>query len=251
MNILNYCLRNKVNAVFSTIKRSCSMYYRAPVLHVKHTCLLFTSQPVILQSVPNRCFMKKMGLNPIYDVYSKKAAKDQVLSTEYTLIYNGIGERYVRYLSGVVVAIIILIPLVLIGAYLYILLTEGKIDLKTYLEILLIPHSTVELMIMIPTLFLLKLASYSFISKYVLRIYRHNTKTQHIGIYINPLLPWKNISCPFERAEKLPESKNVFIPWHKEYYRLGGYKSIILRERFRRPIDYDRMLGVVNSIDDQ
>lgn len=250
MNILNYCLRNKVDAVISTIKRPCSAYYRASVLHNKNTCLLSTSQPAILQSIPNRCFMKKMGLNPIYDVYNKKAAKDQVLSTEYTLIYNGIGESYVRYLSGIVVAVIILIPSVSIGTYLYLLLTEGKIDFKTYLEILLIPHSALELMIMIPTLFLLKLAAYSFISKYVLRIYRHNTKTQHIGVYINPFLPWKNISCRFERAEKLPESKFVFIPWYKEYYKLGGYKSIILRERFRRPIDYDRMLGTVKSIDD-
>lgn len=252
MNILNYCLRSKVDTlIFSTIKRSCSTYYRASVLNDKHTCLLNTSQSPILQFVPNRCFMKKMGLKPMYDAYNKKAAKDQVSPTEYTLIYNSTGETYVRYLSGIVVAVIILVPSIFVGVYLYILFTEGKIDLKTYLEILLIPHTTLELMIMIPTLFFLKLASYSFISKYVLRIYRHNTKTQHIGVYINPFVPWKNILCQFEKAEKLPDSKYVFIPWYKEYHKLSGYKSIILKDRFRRPIDYDRMLGIASSMDDQ
>ncbi|KAL5244398.1 hypothetical protein ACI65C_011808 [Semiaphis heraclei] len=121
--------------------------------------------------VPDRCFMKKMGLKPIYDVYNKKAAQDRVSPSEYELIYNGTGER-------------------------------------------------------------------------------HNTKRQYVGVYINPILPWKNITCTFETAIKLPDSINVFIPWHKEYYRLAGHKSIILRERFKRPIDYDRMLGLVKALDE-
>jgi len=103
---------------------------------------------------------------------------------------------------------------------------------------------------MIPTLFLLKIASYSFVSKYVLRIYRHKIKRQYVGVFINPILPWKNIKCKFETAIKLPDSINVFIPWHKEYYRLAGHKSIVLRERFKRPIDYDRMLGLVKTLDE-
>jgi len=194
--------------------------------------------------------MKKMGLKPIYDVFDKKAAKDNVSKENYTLVYNGIAETYVRCLSGLVVAIIIIAPTIFVSAYIYLCYSEGNIDLKTYFNILLIPHTSLELLIMLPTLFLLKVASYSFISKYVLRIYKHNSKTQYIGVYINPVFPWKNITCQFNQAIKLPDGKNFIVPWHKEYYRISGYKSIILKERFRRPIDYDRMIGLKKSMDD-
>lgn len=252
MQFLNNCHRRKVDfLLLSMMKRSNTACYRTPVLHRKHT-LLSTAKPTYIpRSVPSRCFMKKMGLKPMYDVYNKKAAKDQVSPAEYTLIYGGTGELYVRYLSGAVMAALIAVPSIFVVAYLYIVFTEGKIDLKTYLKILSIPHSSLELMVMIPTLFLLKIASYCFVSKYVLRIYRHNSKSQYVGVFINPVLPWKNVTCLFDKAIKLPDGKNFLIPWHKEYYRLAGYKSIILRERFRRPIDYERMLGTEIAMDDE
>ncbi|XP_022172393.1 uncharacterized protein LOC111035178 [Myzus persicae] len=249
MYIFNYCLRSRVNSsIFSSVKRSYTLHLRTSVIHNNRMLLPVNRLPGYL--VPDRCFMKKMGMKPIYEVYNKKAAQDRVSPSEYELIYNGTGETYARCLSGIVIAAIVVLPSTFIIAYFYILLTEGKIDLQTYLDILLIPNSTFELMIMIPTLFLLKIVSYNFISKYVLRIYRHNTKRQYVGVYINPILPWKNITCTFETAIKLPDSINVFIPWHKEYYRLAGHKSIVLRERFKRPIDYDRMLGLVKALDE-
>uniref|UniRef100_A0A2S2P2V7 Transmembrane protein n=1 Tax=Schizaphis graminum TaxID=13262 RepID=A0A2S2P2V7_SCHGA len=243
MYIFNCCLRSRVNSsILSSMKRSYTLHSRISIIHNNRTLLPINRLPGGL--VPDRCFMKKMGEKPVYQVYNKKAAQDRVSPTEYELIYNGTGETYARCLSGMVIAAIIVLPSTFIGAYLYILITEGNIDLQTYLDIMLIPNSTLELMIMIPVLLLLKIVSYSFISKYVLRIYKHNTKRQYVGVYINPILPWKNLTCTFETAIKLPDSINVFIPWHKEYYRLAGHKSIILRERFKRPIDYDKMLGL-------
>jgi len=194
--------------------------------------------------------MKKTGLKPGYDVYNKKAAKDKVSPTEYELVYIGNGEKYVRMLSGIVVVAMIFVPSVFIFGYVYLLFTEESIDLLTYYNILLIPHTSFELIILMTTLFCLKIASYSFISKFVLRIYKHTTKTQYVGVFINPLLPWKNITCTFDKAIKLPDGINFLIPWHKEYHRLAGYKSIILKERFRRPIDYDRMIGKIKTMDD-
>lgn len=253
MNLLNYCLRSKIDvSLLSTLKkRSYAMFYQTSVFHCTRTVLLSAEPTYVIRSVPSRCFMKKMGLNPMYDVYNKKAAKDRLSPTEYTLIYSGTGELYVRYLCGAVMAALITVPSVFVLAYFYILFTERKIDLNTYLEVLAIPHSSLELMVMIPSLFLLKIASYSFISKYVLRIYRHNTKSQYVGVYVNPVLPWKNITCQFDTATKLPDGKNFLVPWHKEYYKLAGYKSIVLRERFRRPIDYERMLGTERTMDDE
>ncbi|NP_001288020.1 uncharacterized protein LOC103311794 [Acyrthosiphon pisum] len=246
MYIFNYCLRSRINSsIFSSVKRSYTLHLRTSLIHNNRMLLPANQFPGYL--VPDRCFMKKMG---IYEVYNKKAVQDRVSPSEYELIYNGTGEMYARWLSGIVIAAIIVLPSTFIIAYFYILFTEGKIDLQTYLDILLIPNSTFELMIMIPVLFLMKIVSYNFISKYVLRIYRHNTKRQYVGVYINPILPWKNITCTFETAIKLPDSINVFIPWHKEYYRLAGHKSIVLRERFKRPVDYDRMLGLVKTLDE-
>jgi hypothetical protein len=229
------------------MKRSYTLHSRTSIIYNNRTLLPINRLPGSL--VPDRCFMKKMGEKPVYQVYNKKAAQDRVSPTEYELIYNGTGETYARCLSGMVIAAIIVLPSTFIGAYLYILFTVGKIDLQTYLDIMLIPNSTLELMIMIPVLLLLKIVSYNFISKYVLRIYKHNTNRQYVGVYINPILPWKNLTCTFETAIKLPDSINVFIPWHKEYYRLAGHKSIVLRERFKRPIDYDKMLGLVKELD--
>jgi hypothetical protein len=194
--------------------------------------------------------MKKMGLKPIYDMYNKKAAKDGVSPTEYVLIYQGTGEVYVRWLSGIVVFAMVFVPSVFIFTYMYTMFTTERIDLRTYLDLMFIPNSGLELAFMVPSIFLMKMASYSFISKYVLRIYRHNVREQYISVYINPVLPWKNVNCSFEKAIKLPNSKNFIIPWHKDYYRIAGYKSIILKERFRRPIDYERMLGLVKTMDD-
>lgn len=247
MNILN-CLRSRVDySIVSSVKRSYTMCYRASVIHNKHS---LSSNQLPVQVIPNRCFMKKMGLKPIYDMYNKKAAKDGISSTEYELLYQGTGEVYVRWLSGIVVVAMAIVPSVFIFSYLYIVFTEGKIDLKTYLDFMFIPNSLLELAFMLPSLFLLKLASYSFISKYVLRIYRHNSRNQYVSVYIHPVLPWKNITCSFDKAIKLPNGKNFLVPWHKEYYRLAGYKSIVLKERFRRPVDYDRMLGLVKTMDD-
>lgn len=235
--------------IFSSMKRSYAAYHRCSVVHNKHSSLLSADRfPV--QSASNRCFMKKMGLKPGYDVYNKKAAKDKVSPTEYELVYIGNGEKYVRMLSGVLIAAIIFVPSLFIIGYVYLFFTEESIDLKTYYNVMLIPHTSFELMILLTTLFCLKIASYSFISKFVLRIYKHNTKTQYVGVFINPVLPWKNITCTFDRAIKLPDGKNVLIPWHKEYYKLAGYKSIVLKERFRRPIDYDRMLGKMKTMDE-
>lgn len=250
MNVINYFLRNRVGtSIFSTIKRSYTIFNKRPVIHNNY--IMLPANQSCVQLVSYRCFMKKMGLKPMYDVYKKKAAKDNVSPTEYELIYNGTGELYVRYLSGIVIATIILIPSVFIFGYIYTICTEGIVDFKTYLNILTLPHSIIELAIMLPTLLLLKVMSYSFISKYVLRIYRHNTKTQHIGVFINPFLPWKNVSCTFKTAIKLPDGKLHIIPWYKEYYQLSGYKSIILQNRFRRPIDHDRMIGIVKTIDEK
>lgn len=248
MNILN-CLRLKINSsIICSVKMSHTMCYRASVIHKKHS--LLSSHHLPVQVVSNRCFMKKMGLKPMYDMYNKKAAKDGVSPTEYVLIYQGTGDVYVRWLSGMVIVAIIVLPSVFLFTYLYAMVTTKKIDLQTYLDLMFVPHSGLELAFMIPTIFLLKLASYSFISKYVLRIYRHNVREQYISVYINPFLPWKNITCSFEKAIKLPNSKMFIIPWHKDYYRIAGYKSIILKERFRRPIDYERMLGLVKTLDD-
>jgi len=194
--------------------------------------------------------MKKMGLKPRYDVYDKKALKDQVSPTEYELIYIGHGEKYVRMLSGIVITAMVLLPSFFVIGYVYLLITEGPIDLKTYFKILLIPHTFFELAFMIVTLFCLKMASYSFISKYVLRIYKHNIKTQYIGVFINPFLPWKNIMHTFDVAVKLPNGINYLLPWNKEYHKLAGYKSIVLKERFRRPVDYDRMIGKIKAMDE-
>lgn len=250
MNVLNYCLRGRVDTLInSAIKRSYTVFNRGSVIH--NNSVLSPVHQSCVQLVSYRCFMKKTSLKSIYDVYKKKAAKDKVSSTEYELIYNGTGETYVRCLSGIIVASVIFIPSVLIIGYIYTLFTEGKVNLKTYLDVLLIPHSATELAIMLPVLFLLKIMSYNFISKYVLRVYRHNTKTQHIGVYINPILPWKNISCTFETAIKLPDGKLNIIPWNKEYYQLSGYKSIILKDRFKRPIDHDRMVGLVKPLDER
>lgn len=247
MNILN-CLRSRVDSsIISSVKRSYTMCYQASVIHNKHMLL---SSKLTVQVLPKRCFMKKMGLKPTYDIYNKKAAKDGVSPTEYVLLYQGTGEVYVRWLSGIVVVAMMVLPSVFIFSYLYLVFTEEKINLETYLDFMFIPHSALQLAVMLPTLFLLKLASYSFISKYVLRIYRHNAREQYVSVYINPVLPWKNVTCSFEQAIKLPDGKNFLIPWHKEYYRLAGYKSIVLKERFRRPIDYDRMLGLVKTMDD-
>lgn len=221
------------------------MHSRTSVIHNNRLLLPANLLPGYL--VPDRLFMKKTS---IYEVYNKKAAQDRVSPTEYELIYNGTGENYARCLSGAIIVAITILPSIFIIGYFYILFTEEKMDLQTYLDILLIPSSSLELMVMIPSLFLLKIVSYNFISKYVLRIYRHNTKRQYVGVYINPILPWKNVTSTFETAMKLPDSKMVFIPWHKEYYRLAGHKSIVLRERFKRPIDYDRMLGLVKTLDE-
>lgn len=248
MYIFNYCLRSRVNSsILSTMKRSYTLFSRTSIVHNNRTLLPINRLPGYL--MPERCFMKKMGEKPAYNVYNKKATQDRVSPTEYELIYNGTGETYARLLSGMVIAAIIVLPSTFIITYLYVLFTEGKIDLQTYLDILLLPNSTWELLIMIPVLFLLKIVSYNFISKYVVRIYKHNAKKQYVGVYINPVLPWKNITCTFETAIKLPDSINVFVPWHKEYYRLAGHKSIVLRERFKRPIDYDRMIGLVKTLD--
>lgn len=243
MNIFNYSLRCKVNSsIFSSVKRSSTLCYNISVIHNKHT-FLSTNQASV-QLLFDRCFMKKMGLNPVYDSYNKKAAKDRVSPTQYELIYHGTGENYVRYLSGITVAAMVILPTIFISSYVYIFFSHGEIDMKTFLELMLLPHTTLEIMIMVPTLILLKLASFSFISKYVLRIYKHQTKSQYVCVYVNPFLPWNNITCNFDRAFKLPDSKLVFIPWSREYHKLAGYKSIVLKERFRRPIDYERMLGI-------
>lgn len=103
---------------------------------------------------------------------------------------------------------------------------------------------------MLSVLFTLKITSYSFISKYVLRIYRHNTKRQYVGVFIHPILPWKNMTYTFDKAIKLPDGKFTLVPWYKEYYKLAGNKAIVLRERFRRPIDYDRMIGLEKTMDE-
>lgn len=243
MNIFNYCHRNRVKPlIFYPIKRSCTIYYKSSVIQNKRTLLSVDQSS--MQFLTNRFFMKKTGLNPIYDVYNKKAAKDSISPTEYALIYNGTGEMYVRTLSGIVIIAMIIIPTVLIGIYIYILFTKEQINFRIYLDTLFIPNSINETAIMLFVLFSMKLVSYSFISKYVLRIYKHNTKSQYMGIFINPLLPWKNITCTFEKGIKLPDSKIFIIPWYKEYHKIAGIKSIILRDRFRRPIDYDRMLGI-------
>ncbi|XP_025198652.1 uncharacterized protein LOC112596975 [Melanaphis sacchari] len=250
MYIFNYCLRSRVNSsIVSSMKRSYTLLHlRTSIIHNNRTLLPINRLPGYLML--DRCFMKKMGEKPIYEVYNKKAAQDKVSPSEYELIYSGTGQTYARCLGGITIFAMIVLPSTFFIAYLYVLLTEGKVDLQTFLDILLMPNSTMELIIMISTLFLLKIASYSFISKYVLRIYRHNAKRQYVGVYINPILPWKNITCTFETAIKLPNSRQVFIPWHKEYYRLAGHKSIVLRERFKRPIDYDRMLGLVKTLDE-
>lgn len=251
MNILNYCLRNRVNcSTFSSIKRSYTIAScRASVIQHKPTLLPGDNQ-FHVKLVFYRCFIKKMGLNPMYNVYNKKAAKDNISPTEYELVYNGIGENYVRSLSGIVIGSMIFVPSIYIFSYFYLMLTEGYINFETYLKILLLPTSGIELIALISTLVLFKIASYSFVSKYVLRIYRHNMKAHHACVYINPVLPWKSITVTFDKGTKLPDSKMFLIPWHKEYYKLGGYKSIVLRERFRRPIDYDRMLGIEKRMDD-
>lgn len=248
MNILNYYHRSRVNTlIFSTVQRACTICYRSSVIHNKSTLLSVDQSP--MQFVSNRFFMKKIGLKPMYDIYNKKAAKDNISPTEYALIYNGTGEKYVRSLSGIVIVAMIIVPTVLIGTYIYILFTRGQIDLRTYLNILFIPNSILETAIMLFILFSMKLVSYSFISKYVLRIYKHNTKSQYIGVFINPFLPWKNITCTFEKGIKLPNGKIFIVPWYKEYYKIAGNKSIILKDRFRRPIDYDRMLGIDKAWD--
>lgn len=250
MNVLNFCLRNRRDpSIFSVVKRSYTLLYRSSIIHNNHIMLPINQSCV--QLVSYRCFMKKMGLKPIYDVYNKKAAKDNISPTEYELIYNGTGEMYVRSLSGILLVALTVVPATLVIGYIQTLLTEGNVDFKTYLEVLLLPHTSVELAVMLPALFLMKIVSYGFISKYVLRVYRHNIKTEHIGVYINPLLPWKNIRCSFKTAIKLPDGKLHIVPWHKEYYQLAGYKSIILKDRFRRPIDHDLMLGLVKPMDKQ
>lgn len=250
MNVLNYCLRSRVDtSINSAIKRLYTIFNKSSVTH--NNCVLSPVHQPCIQLVSYRRFMKKNSLKSIYDVYNKKAAKDKVSSTEYELIYNGSGETYVRCLSGIIIASIIFIPSSVIIGYIYTLFTDGKVNLKTYLDVLLIPHSAIELGIMFLVLFILKVMSYNFISKYVLRVYRHNTRTQHIGVYINPILPWKNISCTFETATKLPDGKLNIIPWNKEYYQLSGYKSIILKDRFKRPVDHDRMVGLVKPLDEQ
>lgn len=248
MNILFTCLRSTINPSMARMYTMQS-YYRGSIIHNKHLLLTANRSSVQLLA-SNRCFMKKMGFKQIYDVYDKKAAKDKVSPTEYMLVYNGVGEMYVRYLSAAVVAASVILPSVFVYTYVYLLFTEGHIDLNTYFNILLIPHSAVELIIMLSVLFSLKLASYSFITKYVLRIYKHHMKKQYIGVFINPLFPWKNITCTFDKAIKLPNGKITLIPWYNEYYKLAGNKSIVLRERFRRPIDYDRMLGLEKSMDE-
>lgn len=249
MNIFNYSLRFKINSsIFSSVKRSSTLCCKISVVHNKPT-FLSTKQSSV-QWLSDRCFMKKaLGLKPVYDSYDKKAAKDRVSPTEYELIYHGPGETYARYLSGITVAAMIFLPTIFISTYVYTWFSHGEIDMKTFLELMLLPNSALEIMIMVPTLLLLKFASLSFISKYVLRIYKHNSKSQYICMYINPFLPWNNISCKFDRAYKLPDGKLIIVPWYKEYHKLAGYKSIILKERFRRPIDYDRMLGIEQKMD--
>lgn len=250
MNMFNYSLRCKINSsIFSSVKRSSTLCYNISVIHNKHT-FLFTKQSSV-QLLSDRCFMKKaMGLKPVYDSYDKKASKDRVSPTEYELIYHGTGETYVRYLSGITVGAMIILPTVFISTYVYILFSHGEIDMKTFLEFMLLPNSSLEIMIMVPTLFLLKFASFSFISKFVLRIYKHNSKSEYICVYVNPFLPWNNITCKFDRAFKLPDSKLIFVPWYREYHKLAGYKSIVLKEKFRRPVDYDRMIGTEKTIDE-
>lgn len=186
----------------------------------------------------------------MYDVYDKKAAKDNISPAEYTLIYNGTGETYVRWLSGILIATIVVMPTVFATAYVYMWYTEGCIEFKTFLEILFLSHTQLEVYVMLGALVFLKLGSHSFISKYVLRIYKHNIKNRYIGVYINPILPWKSVTCPFDKATKLPNGWNFLAPWYTEYYKLAGNKSIVLRERFRRPIDYDRMVGIRNTKDE-
>lgn len=242
MNILKYSLRNGVN--YSMKWSSYPMYYQAyQGIQNKHL-LISNNESSTQLLMSNRCFMKKVGLKPMYDLYSKTASKDNVSPLEYELVYIGSSELYVRCLSGAIIAAMIFVPSIFGFSFLYLWFTEEQLDLKTYLEVMALPHSIVEISIILTALVLMKIASYSFISKYVLRIYRHHTKTHHIGVYINPILPWKNILCTFETAIKLPDSKISVIPWHKEYYNISGYKSIILRERFRRPVDYDKMLGM-------
>ncbi|VVC44065.1 Hypothetical protein CINCED_3A012193 [Cinara cedri] len=249
MNILNYCLRSRIaSSTFPTIKRSYKVLCKGSLIHNNQIQLPANHQSCV-QLVSYRSFMKKMGLKPIYDVYNKKAAKDNISPTEYELIYNGTGEMYVRSLSGILIVAVTIIPTSLIFGYIYTLLNEGNTNFKTYLEVLVLPHTSMELAILFPILVFMKIMSYSFISKYVLRVYRHNMKEQHVGVFINPILPWKNIRCNFKTAIKLPDGKLHIVPWYKEYHQLSGYKSIILRERFRRPVDYDRMLGLVEPTD--
>lgn len=248
MNVFN-CLRSGINfSTLTPIKRSQTICYRASGINNDHN--LRSNNQISIRLIPQRCFMKKMGLKPIYDVYKKKAAKDNVSSTDYELVYNGTGEKYVRYLSGILSLAVVSLPSVFVGSYVYLLFTNGYISLKTYFDILCLPQSAFEVMIFLLVLFILKIGSYGFISKYVLRIYRHNMKMQHACVYIHPIFPWKNITTIFDKAIKLPDGKNFLVPWHKEYYQLGGYKAIVLRERFRRPIDYDRMLGKVKTLDE-
>ncbi|XP_050432004.1 uncharacterized protein LOC126840368 [Adelges cooleyi] len=241
MNIL-YCLRIRtLNPVFDPIKVYRRTIYRASQQITSSKSQSKPIAPISKSFTIHRNFMKKVGLEPLYDNYKKRAIKDNISSNEFELIYNGIGETYARCLSGIVISALILLPTVFTGAYLYLLISEGSINLKTYFEILLLPHSAIEVFLLLTTMFSLKLASYSFISKYVVRIYKHNIKPQYACVYINPILPWKNITVMTDKAIKLPNGKISLVPWYKEYYELGGYKSIVLKERFRRPIDIDRM----------
>lgn len=247
MNILKYSLRNGVN--FSMKWSSSTMYYQAyQGIQNKHL-LMSTNKSSSQILMSNRCFMKKVGLKPMYDLYTKKASKDNISPLEYELVYIGSSEMYVRCLSGAIIAATVFVPSLFGFSYLYLWFTEERFDFKSYLEILALPQSGTELAIILTALVLMKIVSYSFISKYVLRIYRHHTKTNHIGVYINPFLPWKNFTCVFDTAIKLPNSKNFIIPWHKEYYTISGHKSIILRERFKRPIDYDKLLGINKTME--
>ncbi|XP_050541852.1 uncharacterized protein LOC126905818 [Daktulosphaira vitifoliae] len=241
MSLLS-CIRSK--PVMATLKTYCRIYFLKSQISFYPSSKYVSSGMWLNKSlITKRSFMKKVGLNPIYDTYQKKAAKDNISPSEYELIYNGTGENYVRWLSGIVISALIILPTSFIGAYFYIFLTEKSIDLDTYFKVLLIPHSAFEVSVILIIMFSLKLASYSFISKYVLRIYKHSIKNEYACVFINPILPWKNITVLTDNAIKLPNGYIPLVPWYKEYYKLGGYKSIILRERFRRPIDLDRMLN--------
>lgn len=249
MNVLNCCLRSRIinSSIISSLQRpyATTVYYGASVIRLSADR---SSVRTVLSN--RRCFMKKMGLDPKYNVYDKKAAQDHVSPAEYELVYQGTGEKYVRWLSGMVVVALTIVPTVFVLSYAYLAYTEGQIDFKTYLNLLFLPGSAFEVVVLLSVLFVMKIASYSFISKYVLRIYRHNSNAEYVGVYINPFVPWKNVTCRFDRAVKLPDGKIFIVPWHKEYYRLAGHKSIILKERFRRPIDYDRMLGLEKTLDE-